>query len=506
MAKMESPVNKYIDIYINSYVKPFRSFTTNRYLVNIGGLAGFIAADDHDVSFLLHKLQMYGFEVTISKGQDTIDEIQVKYTIENDIKNELFEYRIENLISTIYLSSKTDISIVEILVMQIISQIICQSRTMYKAIILDLDDTIWKGSLAEDGIDVIKQNLRSNDAAPFVTFMRFIQAMAKELGLYVAICSRNDIEIVQSAIDKLTENEFPLKTQIDCIVANYNDKSKNIKAIAQRLSILTSACVFIDDNQIIRDEVRQNLPEVFVPDWDNHDELLTLLLTCGIFDRFELSLKSRSRKRLYAVLQQEREKSYLPQLFVKVSDDINQIQARKLYAKSNQFKLVSESIDFSNTKSLFFEMYRSNGDNLGICSAITYSDINGSICSILNWAVSCRYFEIGLEEFIILYLLNSFPKKCFQFACQFNNENTKIQEFINKYYGRVFTDSGDSIPVGCDVFFRHFKNEPCFYNHLLNIHKSKKAFNVYYFDSYYSSECDLRNIELLKNNTRLKLL
>ena len=193
-----------------------------------------------------------------------------------------------------------------------------QSKTLYKAIILDLDDTLWKGTLAEDGVNTIKQNLRSNDAVPFVTFMHFIQAMAKELGLYVAICSRNDIEKVLSTIDNLNEREFPFKGHIDCIVANYNDKSKNIKAIAQQLSILTNACVFIDDNQLVRDEVRQNLPEVFVPDWENHDELLTLLMTCCVFDRFELSLKSRNRKRLYEVLQQEREKSYLPQLFVRL--------------------------------------------------------------------------------------------------------------------------------------------------------------------------------------------
>lgn len=346
MTEIESPVNKYIDVYINNYVRQFRNFITSNYIVNIDGVAGFIATDDHDLSFLLRKLQTYGFEVTISNGQDTIDEIQVEYTIRGNANDEILVYKIENLVSTIYLSSKTGISIVGILVMQIISQIICKSKTLYKAIILDLDDTIWKGTLAEDGIDAIKQSLRSNDAIPFVGFMRFIQALAKEQGLYIAICSRNDIEKVLSAIDRLNEEEFPLKGQIDCIVANYNDKSKNIKAIAQKLSILTSACVFIDDNQIVREEVRQNLPEVFVPDWDNHDELLTLLLTCGAFDRFELSLKSRSRKRLYAVLQQEREKSYLPQLLVKVSDDINQIHARKLYAKSNQFKLVSEPIDF----------------------------------------------------------------------------------------------------------------------------------------------------------------
>ena len=227
MTEIESPVNKYIDVYINNYVRQFRNFITSNYIVNIGGVAGFIAADDHDLSFLLRKLQTYGFEVIISNGQDTIDEIQVEYTIRGNTNDELFEYRIENLVSTIYLSSKTGISIVGILVMQIISEIICKSKILYKAVILDLDDTIWKGTLAEDGIDAIKQNLRSNDAIPFIGFMRFIQALAKELGLYIAICSRNNNEKVLSAIDRLDENEFPLKGQIDCIVANYNDKSKN---------------------------------------------------------------------------------------------------------------------------------------------------------------------------------------------------------------------------------------------------------------------------------------
>lgn len=432
MTEIESPVNKYIDVYINNYVRQFCSFITSNYIVNIGGVAGFIAADDHDLSFLLRKLQTYGFEVTISNEQDTIDEIQVEYTVRGNANDELFGYKIENLASTIYLSSKTGISIVGILVMQIISEIICKSKILYKAVILDLDDTIWKGTLAEDGIDAIKQNLRSNDAIPFIGFMRFIQALAKELGLYIAICSRNDNEKVLSAIDRLDENEFPLKGQIDCIVANYNDKSKNIKAIAQKLSILTSACVFIDDNKIVRDEVRQNLPEVFVPDWDNHDELLTLLLTCGAFDRFELSLKSKNRKRLYAVLQQEREKSYLPQLLVKVSDDINHAEAMRLYAKSNQFKFSEKKEHYEKSRSLIFEIYRDNGENLGVCSAVTYAENKQNI-HVLNWAISCRYFEIGLEEYILMYIFALANNRTITFAFDNTGFNGKTVELIEKY-------------------------------------------------------------------------
>ena len=444
MHKIKSVFNRYIETYINNYVRKFRGFTKSKYTVNINGLADFIAADNHDVSFLLQELQMFGFEVTISTGQDIIDEVLVECTNEENGRTSFFEYRIENLISTIFLSSKTEISIVGILVMQIISRIICKSKTMYKAIILDLDDTLWKGTLAEDGIDAIKQNLRSNKAMPFITFMHFIRAMAKELGLYVAVCSRNDIEKVLTAIDGLTENEFPLKGQIDCIVANYNDKSKNIKAIAQKLSILTSACVFIDDNLIVRDEIRQNLPEVFVPDWDSHDELLTLLLTCGVFDRFELSLKSRNRKRLYAVLQQEREKSYLPQLFVKACDDTNHMEAMRLYAKSNQFKFAKNKEPYEGSKSLFFEIYRDNGENLGICSAVTYTENKQNIY-VLNWAISCRYFEIGLEEYILIYILKLANKRTITFAFHDTGFNGKVVELIERYGNSFIRNNNGNI-------------------------------------------------------------
>lgn len=439
-------VNKYIDVYIDSYVRSFRVFITDKYMVRIGGLANFITANDYDLSLLLHKLQTYGFEVTLSRGQDTMDEIQVECHREGNARKELLEdkfgYKIENLITTIFLSSKTGISIVGILVMQIISRIICKSRIMYKAIVLDLDDTLWKGTLAEDGADAIIQNLRSDEAAPFISFMRFIQAMAKELGLYVAICSRNDTKDVLSAIEKLDENEFPLKGQIDCIIANYNDKSENIKIIARQLSILTNACVFIDDNQIVRDEVRENLPEVFVPEWKSHDELLTLLMTCCVFDRFELSLKSRNRKRWYEVLQKEREKSYLPQLFVKANDDINHVESVRLYAKSNQFKFTTQKEVFDGCKSVTFEIYRDNGENLGICSAITYTEDEQNI-HVLNWAISCRYFEIGLEEYILIYISTLAGWRNITFAFNDNGFNGRAVALIDKYKSYFTQDNGN---------------------------------------------------------------
>ena len=169
-----------------------------------------------------------------------------------------------------------------------------------------------------------------------------------------------------------------------------------------------------------------------MPNWESHDELLTLFMTCCVFDRFELSLKSRNRKRLYKVLQQEREKSYLPQLFVKVSGDIKHMEAKRLYIKSNQFKFTDKKETYEGCKSLIFEIYRDNGENLGICSAITYAE-NEQEIYVLNWAISCRYFEIGLEEYILIYISTLSGKRPIRFTFKNTGFNGKTITLIEKY-------------------------------------------------------------------------
>jgi predicted enzyme involved in methoxymalonyl-ACP biosynthesis len=53
-------------------------------------------------------------------------------------------------------------------------------------------------------------------------------------------------------------------------------------------------------------------------------------------------------------------------------------------------------------ESLYFEIIRENGENLGnLLSYYIYSNKLDTF-HIHNWAISCRYFEIGLEEFILM--------------------------------------------------------------------------------------------------------
>lgn len=494
--------NKYIKAFIENYVAAFRCYNVDKFVVTINGLNYFINKNKDEIDFLTHQLALYGIEIKFEGNIETIDVIDVSYiNLSSGGNSNNVRFRIQDVSSLIVQSSKTDIPLTCLIILKSVAALICKIKTLYKAIVLDLDDTLWNGTLSEVGIEQIKINLNSDSGKPFIDFMKFAKGLAEELGVFIAICSRNNIKEVESAIEELDDDIFPIKRNIDYIIANNNDKSLNINLIAEKLSILPDSIVFVDDNSIIRNEVRNKLPMVFVPEWSSHDELMTILMTVCCFNRNILSISAQKKRSQFKVLQTARMQNSLPQLFVKVNrDDTNHTQAKELYNKSNQFKLISEFIDYEHAQSIFFEIYRSNGENLGVCSTLTYTTLNNSACGILNWAISCRYFEIGLEEFIILFLLESMGFKEVHFACQNKSRNLKAHTFIEKYYGEVFLDSCDSVPFEDDIVINQFEYDKNFKNLLLRLRDNGKEFNIY------SVNEDIGCRKKLRQNTNLKML
>ena len=437
--------NSFLHDYINDFVKKFRKYNNDELLISISGIRKFIHNDEKILMHLFEQLKENNFTIELEGDEESINHVAI--TCKNVTKDTSysFNYQIQNLTSIIELSSQTDIPAIGIIIMKIVAQIISKLKILYKAIVLDLDNTLWNGTLSEDGIDKIRENMYSELGVPFIAFMKFVKTLGNELGIFITLCSRNDSKLVESTIEKLDDNIFPLKNQIDCIIANNNDKSENIRIIAEQLSILPSSIVFIDDNQIVRDEVKNKLPEVFVPDWKNHNELVTQLIIGCIFERVELSLNFQNRKKQYRIIQTERTQNSLPTLSVKIINDKKHSESIKLYSKTNQFKFSGNDDNFDdNAKSLYFEIHRENGENLGICSAITYTITNDTF-HILNWAISCRYFEIGLEEFILIYLQKIANSNKILINYQRSEYNQKVSELLAKYSGTFKNNNKNNI-------------------------------------------------------------
>ena len=425
--------NKYQDLFITDFIGAFRRYNTSCYTISIVGLDKFFEGEVEHVNTLLEQLRLRGFIVECSGGSDSSQSLEISCHDTTDGSTFNTKYQIQSITSLIELSSKTDIPLPCLIIMKVIAVVIGKLKILYKAIALDLDETLWRGTLSEDGIEKIQENMLSKDANPFVSFMKFIKLLAEELGIFIAICSRNDSDSVASAIEYLDDSVFPIKNQIDCIVANNNDKSDNLKLIAQQLSILPGSIVFIDDNKLVREEVKTALPDICVPEWDNHEELISLLIAGCLFDRNEISTKSKNRRKQYRLILAERKKNTLPTFPIAAVRDKNHSNAIELYTKSNQFNFSQRNNCFEQgAESFYFELFRDGGESLGVCSVITFVTTPDTL-TIINWAMSCRFFEIGVEESVLLFISKHAGLR--KVKIQFNDSglNQKAKDVMAKY-------------------------------------------------------------------------
>src|SRR5665213_2610883 len=146
-----------------------------------------------------------------------------------------------------------------------------------KCVIVDLDGVLWPGVLAETGSPFAWRPDISSPYSYVGLYFGLHDALLalKKRGILLACVSKNDEATVRelwkydehySMIRLLTPDDFVTWR------VNWNDKVDNIRAIADQLGLALESFLFLDDNPVERDRVRQRLPEVEV--WG--EDLFTL--------------------------------------------------------------------------------------------------------------------------------------------------------------------------------------------------------------------------------------
>jgi FkbH-like protein len=145
-------------------------------------------------------------------------------------------------------------------------QIIAQFRTIrqtdqVKAVVFDLDHTLWRGQLAEDYRQG-DETWPHADGWPLGVWEAVHHLRAR--GILVAICSKNDEAVVRRDWYNAVEPAFVSLDDFVCIKINWRTKAENIAEICQELSIKPKSVVFVDDNPVERAAVKAALPEIRV--------------------------------------------------------------------------------------------------------------------------------------------------------------------------------------------------------------------------------------------------
>src|SRR3989344_2629063 len=135
----------------------------------------------------------------------------------------------------------------------LIGEIISDTGVLRKCLVLDADNTLWKGIVGEDGVGGI---------APFIPVQEVALSLYKK-GILLALNSKNNerdaTEVFESHSEMLLGRNHFSAWQV-----NWNDKLSNLMLIAKELNIGTDSLVFVDDNPSELEYVRCHAPEVTV--------------------------------------------------------------------------------------------------------------------------------------------------------------------------------------------------------------------------------------------------
>ncbi len=323
-----------------------------------------------------------------------------------------------------------------------------------KCLIVDFDNTIWGGVIGEIGSNKIEIGNGSPRGEIFFRFQKYLLEL-KSKGVILAGCTKNEYNVAISGLKNksclLKEKDFTI------IKANWNNKSENIREIAEKLNIGLDSMVFIDDSKFERELVKNQLPMVEVPEIGEEPENFLLFLDrLNYFESTNLSKEDIKRSDYYknnvkredAKAKFNNYKDYL--LSLKMSSELKSFDNKnieritQLINKTNQFNLtlnrmtlkeVSKVISDKNLLSVYGDLKDKFGNN-GIVTALI-GTISNQTLDIKLWVMSCRVFNRDLEFAVFDYLVQLCKKKEIKKICGnfFQGEKNMIAKNFYKTLG-----------------------------------------------------------------------
>ena len=295
-------------------------------------------------------------------------------------------------------------------------------RPRVKAIVVDLDNTLWGGVVGDDGPEGLE--LDSNgEGRPFLDMQRFLLDLSGT-GVPISVASKNDLE--QASRPFKERPEMILKRE-DFVYfhASWNSKREAIEAIARDLNLGLDAICFLDDSPHERHEARTYLPELVVPELpDDPEERVSFLLRSGLFGTPIMRTEDRQRAKMYreeagrqeALREAPDKATYLKSLDMRLRVERisakNLPRAESLIQKTNQFNVTGRR----NTGPRLMELAQDEA-GYAYCASLRDRFGDSGIIGVLiarrgdgkaiieDWVLSCRAFGRQVEDAMFDHLV-----------------------------------------------------------------------------------------------------
>jgi FkbH-like protein len=277
-----------------------------------------------------------------------------------------------------------------------------------KVLVLDCDNTLWRGVVGEDGVDGIVIS------TPYAEIQNFaISQCAK--GILICLVSKNTEADVLEVFAKRSD----MRLRLDHIVAhriNWLPKPANLRSLAEELNLGLDAFVFLDDNPVECAQMRAELPQVVTIQVPSEVEIPRLLENLWIFDKVVTTSEDANRTQMYRensarkALESSVEDidQFLAALNLKIDIDLPSeeewARVEQLAQRTNQFNFTTRRRTAVELKS----MIASGGHVFRIRVADRFGDYGlvGEIAAIVQGRtllvdtllLSCRVLGRGVEH------------------------------------------------------------------------------------------------------------
>lgn len=286
----------------------------------------------------------------------------------------------------------------------------------HKALVLDCDNTLWKGVCGEDGA------LGVTIGPEYAALQRFVIAQ-RSAGMLVCLCSKNNAEDVWNVFES-NPAMILRREHLSASRINWQPKSENLRSLGTELALGIDSFIFLDDSALECAEVEARCPEVMTLQLPEQSAGFSKFLShVWAFDHLKVTEEDRQRGDQYA-RNTERERlraqsagleEFLASLELRISftpmTKTELPRVAQLTQRTNQFNFTT--IRYSENE---LEQHCSRGEascvvvhlrdrfgDYGLVGAMIFSRRPG-LLNVENMLLSCRALGRRVEHHMLSYL------------------------------------------------------------------------------------------------------
>lgn len=291
-------------------------------------------------------------------------------------------------------------------------------RATPKVLAVDADNTLWGGIVGEDGAEGIE----IGDRFPGNGHLGLQHGLAYQAanGALLALVSKNNEDDVAEVLDNRADMVLG-RRHFAAQRVDWNSKADNLRSIAGELNLGVDSFVFIDDNDVELDEVRQRVPGVeVVKVTDEPSEIAELTASLTGFRFARVSQEDRERTammqleagRKEAATQAPTHAEFLQSLALTVRvfhpGEAHVARVAQLINKTNQFNLTTIRRDEAQVAGLVgsaeHRVYAAEvSDRFGGYGlvAVAIVGVGAEEWEIDTFLMSCRVLRRGVEDALL---------------------------------------------------------------------------------------------------------